>query len=118
MILDQPTNGLDPAQILHMRELVGEFALRATVIVSTHILQEVQATCRRVVILRSGRVVTDARMDELQQGARLLVTLDRNEQEARPVLQAVPGWHRCSSPARSATAIAMRWGSRPTPRPR
>jgi ABC-2 type transport system ATP-binding protein len=91
VILDEPTNGLDPTQILHMRELIRELAQQATVIVSTHILQEVQAVCERVVIMRLGRKVVDARMDELQQGARLLVTLDRDETAARPVLQAVPG---------------------------
>lgn len=91
VILDEPTNGLDPTQILHMRSLIRELAERATVIVSTHILQEVEAVCERVVIMRAGRKVVDARISDLQQGARLLVTLDRAEAEARPVLQAVPG---------------------------
>lgn len=91
VILDEPTNGLDPTQILHMRELIGELAQQSTVIVSTHILQEVQAMCERVVIMRAGRKVIDARLDELQQGARLHVTLDRDEAAARPVLAAVPG---------------------------
>ena len=91
VILDEPTNGLDPTQILQMRELIAELARHATVIVSTHILQEVQAVCRRVVIMRSGRKVVDARIDELQRGARLLVTIDRDERAARPVLEAVDG---------------------------
>lgn len=91
IILDEPTNGLDPTQILHMRSLIRELAQSATVIVSTHILQEVQAVCERVLILRAGRKVVDARLDELQQDARLLVTLDRDEASARPVLQAVRG---------------------------
>ncbi|MDE2348463.1 MAG: ATP-binding cassette domain-containing protein [Gammaproteobacteria bacterium] len=91
VILDEPTNGLDPTQILHMRALIGELARTATVIVSTHILQEVQAVCARVIILRSGRKVIDARLDELQGEARLLVTTDRDESAARPVLAAVDG---------------------------
>jgi ABC-2 type transport system ATP-binding protein len=91
VILDEPTNGLDPTQILQMRELIRELALHATVIVSTHILQEVQAVCQRVVILRRGRKVLDSRIDELQRGARLLVTIDRDETAARPVLAAVAG---------------------------
>jgi gliding motility-associated transport system ATP-binding protein len=91
IILDEPTNGLDPTQILHMRSLIRELAQSATVIVSTHILQEVQAVCERVLILRAGRKVVDARLGELQQDARLLVTLDRDESAARAVLQAVPG---------------------------
>ena len=91
IILDEPTNGLDPTQILHMRELIRDLAKSATVIVSTHILQEVQAVCERVLILRAGRKVIDARLAELQQDARLLVTLDAAEAAARPVLAAVPG---------------------------
>ncbi|HEX4023177.1 MAG TPA: ATP-binding cassette domain-containing protein [Steroidobacteraceae bacterium] len=91
VILDEPTNGLDPTQILQMRSLIHELALSATVIVSTHILQEVQAVCERVLILRAGRKVVDARLDELQRDARLLVTLDQDEAAARPVLQRVGG---------------------------
>ena len=63
----------------------------ATVIVSTHILQEVQAVCQRVLILKAGRMAVDARLDELQRDARLLITLDRNEQAVLPVLHAVDG---------------------------
>jgi ABC-2 type transport system ATP-binding protein len=91
IILDEPTNGLDPTQILQMRSLIRELSQTATVIVSTHILQEVQAVCERVLILRAGRKVVDARLDELQREARLLVTLDQGEPAAQPVLQAVPG---------------------------
>jgi ABC-2 type transport system ATP-binding protein len=91
VILDEPTNGLDPTQILHMRSLIRELSKSATVIVSTHILQEVQAVCERVLILRAGRKVIDARLDELQRSARLLVTLDRDEVSALPVLRAVEG---------------------------
>jgi ABC-2 type transport system ATP-binding protein len=76
VILDEPTNGLDPTQILHMRELIRELARSATVIVSTHILQEVQAVCDRVLILRAGKLVVDSRLDELRQGRRLLVSVD------------------------------------------
>mgnify|MGYP001820079022 FL=1 len=76
VILDEPTNGLDPTQILHMRELIRELARSATVIVSTHILQEVQAVCDRVLILRGGKLVVDSRLHELRQGRRLLVSVD------------------------------------------
>ncbi len=78
IILDEPTNGLDPTQILHMRDLIRELAGTATVIVSTHILQEVQAVCERVLILRAGKLVVDARIDELQQADGLLVSVDRD----------------------------------------
>jgi ABC-2 type transport system ATP-binding protein len=91
VILDEPTNGLDPTQILHMRALIRELSQTATVIVSTHILQEVQAVCERVLILRAGRKVVDARLSDLQRDTRLLVTLDRDEAVALPVLRAVRG---------------------------
>ena len=91
VILDEPTNGLDPTQILHMRALIRELSQSATVIVSTHILQEVQAVCERVLILRAGRKAVDSRLDELQRDTRLLITLDRDVEAVRPVLSAVEG---------------------------
>jgi ABC-2 type transport system ATP-binding protein len=91
VILDEPTNGLDPTQILHMRSLIRELSQTATVIVSTHILQEVQAVCERVLILRAGRKVVDARLSDLQRDTRLLVTLDREEAAVLPILNAIKG---------------------------
>ena len=91
VILDEPTNGLDPTQILHMRALIRELSQSATVIVSTHILQEVQAVCERVLILRAGRKAVDSRLDELQRDTRLLITLDRDVEAVRAVLGAVDG---------------------------
>ncbi len=76
IILDEPTNGLDPTQILHMRELIRELAKSATVIISTHILQEVQAVCERVLIMRGGELVLDSKIHDLQSGHKLLVTID------------------------------------------
>ena len=71
LILDEPTNGLDPAQTGRMRELVRGAAERATVILSTHVMQEVEAVCDRVLIVRAGRLAVDARLDELTRGATL-----------------------------------------------
>jgi len=76
MILDEPTNGLDPTQIQHMRGLIKRLAENATIIISTHILQEVQAICDRVIIIRNGRKALDARIDELQSGHRLILSTD------------------------------------------
>lgn len=88
LILDEPTNGLDPTQIRQMRELIRELARTATVIVSTHILQEVQAVCQRALIMRGGRLVVDARLADLARddGLHLLVAGD-----ATSVLARVPG---------------------------
>lgn len=89
IILDEPTNGLDPTQIHQMRGLIRELAQTATVILSTHILQEVQAVCERVLIMRSGKLVLDSRLDALQHTRRLLVSL--NNPEASRYLSAVAG---------------------------
>lgn len=80
IILDEPTNGLDPTQTLNMRALIKELAETSTVILSTHILQEVQALCDRVIIVRSGKIVTDSRLDQLDQLKGLRITVDQNEQ--------------------------------------
>ncbi len=76
LILDEPTNGLDPTQIMHMRALIREMASQATVIISTHILQEVQAVCNRVIIIKNGSKALDADLAELQRGSRLLLSTD------------------------------------------
>ena len=82
LILDEPTNGLDPTQIQHMRGLLRELAREATLIISTHILQEVQAVCDRVIILQHGRKALDARLAELSAGRRLLVILEPHPEAA------------------------------------
>jgi ABC-2 type transport system ATP-binding protein len=90
VILDEPTNGLDPTQIQHMRELIRELAKEATLIISTHILQEVQAVCDRVIIIQQGRKALDARLAELHAGQRLLVETEER-QEALALLGRVKG---------------------------
>ena len=77
-ILDEPTNGLDPSQIQEMRALIKELAKKATVVVSTHILQEVQATCNRVIIIRQGKVALDSSMEELHTSNLLNVDVSKN----------------------------------------
>ncbi len=71
LILDEPTNGLDPGQTQHMRELVRELASSATIILSTHIMQEVSAVCDRVLMVRDGRLALNERLDALQSTSRL-----------------------------------------------
>lgn len=73
LILDEPTNGLDPGQTRHMRELIRDLSEHATVIVSTHIMQEVEALCDRVLILHDGVLAVDERLEHLQASNRLQV---------------------------------------------
>ncbi|NBC15645.1 MAG: ATP-binding cassette domain-containing protein [Gammaproteobacteria bacterium] len=91
LILDEPTNGLDPSQIQHMRALIREQAGHATVIISTHILQEVEAVCGRVLIMRAGRLALDSAIGAIGATPRLRVTLDRRPGDVREALGAVPG---------------------------
>ena len=86
VILDEPTNGLDPTQIHQMRALIRELAQSATVILSTHILQEVQAICERVLIMRSGQLVVDKRLEELRETDRIRLVTGA---DARAALTAV-----------------------------
>src|SRR5262249_54432650 len=65
LILDEPTSGLDPNQIAEIRSVIKQIGQEKTVIFSTHILGEVQATCSRVVIISDGRIVADGTPDEL-----------------------------------------------------
>ncbi len=71
LIMDEPTSGLDPGQTQHMRQLIQDLAASATVILSTHIMQEVAAICDRALILRNGRLVLDERLQDLQATQRL-----------------------------------------------
>jgi ABC-2 type transport system ATP-binding protein len=68
LILDEPTSGLDPNQIIEIRNLIRELGKEKTVVLSTHILPEVQATCNRVIIINRGKIVADGPIAELQRG--------------------------------------------------
>jgi ABC-2 type transport system ATP-binding protein len=66
LILDEPTSGLDPNQIIEIRDLIKEVGRERTVVLSTHILQEVEATCSRALIIDSGRLVGEGTIEELR----------------------------------------------------
>lgn len=74
LILDEPTNGLDPQQIIHMRNLIKKLAQKCTVIISTHILQEVEAMCDRVLIIRNGKLAIDSKLSDLQSSRKIVFT--------------------------------------------
>ncbi len=91
LILDEPTNGLDPTQILEVRALVKRLAQHSTVIVSTHILQEVEATCDRAIIIIGGQIRADAKMAELTSSASAVVGVARDAQGVESALAALSG---------------------------
>ncbi len=69
LILDEPTSGLDPNQIAEIRDLIKEIGKKKTVIISSHILSEVEATCDRIVILNQGELVADGTTESLKKSA-------------------------------------------------
>ncbi len=70
LVLDEPTSGLDPNQIVEIRKLIKELGKQKTVILSSHILSEVEATCDRILIINKGRIVADGSSDTLRQQAQ------------------------------------------------
>lgn len=68
LILDEPTSGLDPNQLADIRQLIVELGRNKTVVLSTHIMQEVEAMCSRVIIINKGNIIADDTLQNLQQG--------------------------------------------------
>lgn len=96
LILDEPTSGLDPNQLVEIRNLIKELGKQKTIIFSTHIMQEVQAICDRVVIINKGQIVADDSIGTLREKVKgfkvLFVEFQENVDEAK--LKALPGIRR------------------------
>ncbi len=108
LILDEPTAGLDPKQIIETRELIKELAGDHTVILSTHILPEVSQTCQRVVIINKGKVVAIDTPHNLTSRLRgnetMYVQVDASGANAEDVLRGLPGVTRVA-PADSRDSV-------------
>lgn len=91
LILDEPTIGLDPTQIVEVRRLIQRLARHSTVLLSTHILSEVEATCDRVIILLNGRVRADARLAELATTVDVILVLQEGAPAVTNDLKALRG---------------------------
>ena len=95
LILDEPTIGLDPTQILQVRELIRALGKEHTILLSSHILPEVEAVCARVIIIHRGKIVADDRIDalkaRLQREAPVVVELKGEAVEIGAALSALPG---------------------------
>jgi ABC-2 type transport system ATP-binding protein len=95
LILDEPTAGLDPKQIIETRELIKALAGQHTIVLSTHILPEVSRTCERVVVINAGRVVAEGTPDELTRRLQgyetVLITAEGPEDEMKGRLEKVAG---------------------------
>ena len=91
LILDEPTSGLDPNQIVEIRNLISEIGKQKTVILSTHIMQEVEAICDRVIIIREGCIVADGRPGEINVPESITLHLEFDRPPAQEKLEAIPG---------------------------
>ncbi|MGC8874252.1 MAG: ABC transporter ATP-binding protein [Chloroflexia bacterium] len=91
LILDEPTLGLDPTQIVEVRRLIRRLARESTVLFSTHILSEVEALCDRVIILMNGRVRADARLSELAATPDAVLQLETVPTDLEDALRLLPG---------------------------
>ncbi|WP_417881562.1 gliding motility-associated ABC transporter ATP-binding subunit GldA [Xanthomarina gelatinilytica] len=76
LILDEPTTGLDPNQLVDIRNLIKSIGKEKTVFLSTHIMQEVEAMCDRVIIINKGEIVTDKKLKELREGQEQIVVVE------------------------------------------
>lgn len=95
LILDEPTTGLDPTQIIEIRELIKQIGKERTVVLSSHILPEVEATCSRVLIINEGRLAASGTPDELQSmaggGENLYVSIKTSDKDVGEKLNRIPG---------------------------
>ena len=94
LILDEPTVGLDPSQIIEIRQLIKDSGKDSTVIVSSHILSEIQAICSRIIIIHEGKIAADGSPSELtsamQQNHEVLIRVKGDDQQITKVLQQRP----------------------------
>ena len=111
LILDEPTVGLDPAQIIEIRELIRQLAKTRTVILSSHILSEVQAVCDRIIILHQGRIVADGSTQELAEhlsGSRQIeMEIEGNQKTIQELLRKNPSVVKVESGEKSNYTVFL-----------
>ena len=94
LILDEPTTGLDPNQILEIRKLITMLGEKKTIVLSTHIMQEVEAVCNRVILINQGNIVADNTPDELRRkqstGYETQITVKGNQKEMLELIKNIP----------------------------
>lgn len=106
IIFDEPTNGLDPKQIIDIRNLIKELGKDHTVILSTHILSEVKSICDRIIIINDGKIVADKKVDELEEALkgnrRIMIRVDGPQASVGNALRRINGV--------SAVSVAVDYG--------
>jgi len=90
LILDEPTTGLDPNQLVEIRNLIKEIGKTKTVLFSTHIMQEVEAVCDRVIIINKGQLVTDKKLKDLRSDKEQVVEVEFDLRVEPQLLEQIP----------------------------
>ena len=90
LILDEPTTGLDPNQLVDIRKLIRQVGKEKTVLLSTHIMQEVEAICDRVIIIDKGKVVLDASLESLNKDQQQIVVVEFDYRIEEPAFKVLP----------------------------
>jgi ABC-2 type transport system ATP-binding protein len=129
LVLDEPTNGLDPSQIEAIRDLIKRLGATTTIILSTHILQEVEAVCDRVLLMMAGQLIVDAPLSQLRDTHSVRLRINPGAADVEKTLARVDGvteakssgvidgaevwdirWHGASAPVPGIIAAATPWG--------
>ncbi|SHJ12696.1 protein involved in gliding motility GldA [Mesonia phycicola] len=90
LILDEPTTGLDPNQLVEIRELIKKIGKEKTIFLSTHIMQEVEAVCDRVIIINKGEIVADKKLKDLKEDDEQIVVVEFDYRVETVALQRLP----------------------------
>lgn len=90
LILDEPTTGLDPNQLVEIRQLIKNVGEEKTVFLSTHIMQEVEAICDRVIIINKGKIVANAKIDELKQDQQQIIEVEFDYRIEEALINRLP----------------------------
>jgi len=92
LILDEPTTGLDPNQIIEIREVIRSLGKKKTILFSSHILQEVESLCDRVIVINKGKIVADDRIEKLRDaGAASSLRVQLKEKATKNIFENIPG---------------------------
>ncbi len=120
LVMDEPTSGLDPNQIVEIREIIKEIGKKKTVILSTHILSEAEATCDRVVIINKGKIVADSGIEDLKksigkESSVMLSLKNARFDQAEKILSGIPGITKISrQPSQKNQILNLGLGCEPS----
>ncbi len=90
LILDEPTTGLDPNQLIEIRKLIREIGKEKTILLSTHIMKEVEAVCDRVIIINKGKLVADKKLEELRTSEEQIIEVEFDFRVEEQLLMQLP----------------------------